>query len=1477
MKRQTQLATDNYTTFLSVTEGAVEDMNDNTLSVLSPTSALVVSGFVTDDTRPELLYFTLDLDRENLTLYFSETVNASSLNATAITILSEQSTDATRVSLTEAYVSADNDPILTLTFSQEDLNLLKSLTDLATDENNTFLSVEYHFLMDMFDNSIEPILEVDALGAGVVYPDVTPPQLRNYSLNLDRGEIAFTFSESVNASSFDGTQLTLQSSASNPMSNYTLQSYSDVPLTTRESGTIVILTLAVDDLNQVKALVDLATSRDDTYISFTSQFIRDQSDNEIVSESLDQARQVEFFTPDLSCPYLQDFSLDLNTGLLNLTLNEPVNTSTFDPTQVNIQSDSSSNPMHGYLLTGGYYDDTLYSQLVSLELTQYDLNRLKANTLLATHPHNAYALLFQMSVLDTTNILYCHDTVPTKAREVVEDGTPPQLVDYTLDIESSVLILTFTEVVVLPLDLTALTFLAEPDLSYMVPVVSSGSGSSSSGSGLSSSGNSSASGSGSGIASGSGLNTSDESPADEPEIVSYSLTGGNSTIDLSTTPHIVSVFITAEDLNQIKHRPEIAVSAPTTLLALTPSLTTDHNSNAVVEVPRSMPQEVNTSNYFPDVTRPELLSFNLNVDTLQLTLSFTEVINLTSFNVSALTLQEFSFLIAGEYYTLQSSSASINPLNLPELLVDLSATNSQDANAIKKLTSLATSPDDTFISFPSTLLLDTFGLPVVPIAETLAQQVDPANYTIDSSPPVLRYFSFNLSTEVLMLTFDETVDHLSTNPLRITFQSDVSGSGSVPLTGGEVLNAEDSTVISILLNDFDLNNIKRDLELATRRNNTCLLVHSALIEDLSTLENMNVATSLCATDYGDDRVSPQLIDFEVDLIDDGLLTLLFDEPIDIDTVNLTLITLLSAPTSGPGVESFTLTGGTATTMNQLQVIVNMTRSDLNTVKQMLSLIRGTASSFVSIPPEFITDVSGNPVTEVNTTSAVMASSFINDGTEPRILAFDMDMNTGVLTLFFSETVDVSTFDFTGIILQLDSLVTDPVQYFSLTPSTVPQIGDAPTVPLLISNDDLNVLKTRGIGRTENTIWLTLKNYTVMDVLRQLPINPIANGFARPVRLYTNDTTPPLVESFEIDLTAETLTLHFNESVDIMSLNVTQITLSPGPNYNESFVFTLTENSFPETDENLPTIVIKLGTLDLNAIKQNTLLATSRNDTYLYFAESTITDTFGNSVVEQNTTSALMAANYEQDNTSPRLTGFDLDLDTGILTLSFTETVNSSSLDTSGLTFYSDDTGMMGEIYSLSGLYDSVTPPADVIEIVLTNDDLNEIKVLEGLATDGKNDTFLQVEPFSIEDMQGNEVILSEIEAVTRYEADETIPELIAFEIDMDSGRLMLNFTESVNGSSLRFDYLALLRYETFVPTPGNPDDQFQLTRGVITSTNGPSLSLQFSEGDLNEIKRQDMCTKEGQEESCFLVYRSDAIADMNNNLIFGCRQTFVST
>ena len=1482
IKRETELAINNVTTSISITEDAVKDMNENPILAIPSTSGHTVSEFIADITSPRLLSFTLDLDRENVTLYFSETVNATSVNVTGLSILNQQSIDATRVTLTEASVSPENDPVLILTFSQDDLNLLKSLTDLATDVNNTYISLDSYFLMDMVGNPIESVAETFAVYVDEVYPDMTPPQLRNYTLDLDSGEITLTFSESVNATSLQVPQLTLQSNVTLDSTgyNYTLRYYPDVPLRAEESSTIIVLTLTVDDLNEVKALIALVTSLNDTYISFTSQFLMDQFDNEIIAVSVGDARQAELHIPDTTCPYLQQFNFDLNEGLLNLTFNEPVNTSTFDPTQINIQNENSRNPLNNYLLSDGYYNNSSYTQYISLQLTEYDLNLIKANTELATSTFNTYVTLSPSSVQDTNGVYYCDDTLPIRATDVVPDSTQPVLVYYTLNMEEGELTLTFSEVVALPLDLTAITFLAEPDLTYMVLTMSSGDiGSMSSSedfssSGSGSSGSSSGLTSGSGSGSGSGMNASD-SGIIEPMIVSLSLTGGDSVIDYSTTPHIVTVSITPYDLNQIKYRPDIAASAQTTLLAVTPSLGTDHNLNQVIEIPRSNPQELNSSNYFPDVTRPMLLSYQLDMDSLLLTLSFTEVINITSFDVRALTIQEYTFLIAGQWYTLQTSSARINPLNLPEVLVDLSASNAVDANAIKKLTSLATSSGDTHLSFPSTLLVDTFDLPVVPIANITALPIFPEDYTVDASSPLLLSFSVNLTTEILMLTFDETVDRQSTLPNRITFQSDISGSNPVHLTGGEVLNTEDSTVISILLDDYDLHSIKRDLDLATQLNNTCLEIDTAAIHDLSVLMNTNDITSLCATEYGEDRVSPQLTDFEVNLFSDGLLTLVFDEPVNISTINLTLVRLQSAESFVPGVESLSLSGGTANTTNQLQVIVYMTTSDTNMVKQMLSLLRGVASSFISIPSEFIADVNGNPVTEINTTDALMATGFLNDATDPMLLAFDIDMNTGILTLFFSETVDISTFNFTGITLQRDSSVTQPIHSLSLTSGTVSLDDDAPTVRLLLSNDDLNDIKTRQIARTESSVWLTLQNFTVMDILRQLSVIPIVNGLARPVRLYTPDTTPPRLVSFNLDLMAETLTLYFNESVDRTSLNTTEITLSPGPDYNESFVYTLTDTSGSVSD-NVPEIVIQLGISDLNTIKQNTLLATSLNNTYIYFTSLTIADTFGNQVVERNTSDATRVSQYIPDTISPELVSFDLDMNTGILTLHFDETVNSSSLDTSGITFYGDHNGM-GEMYTLSGLYDVVTPPDATVHVVLTNDDLNEIKVLEMLGTDGRNDTFLQIEPHSIRDMQGNPVALSDIEPVTRYRVDETIPELNSFEIDMNRGQLTLNFTESVNVSTLQFDHIALLRYETFVPTPSNPDDQYQLTGGEVITSNGLSVTFEFTLDDLNEIKRQDMCTKEGQEESCFLVYRSNAIADMNNNFIFGCRQSFEST
>ena len=131
LKMLTKLAISNETTFLSITMETILDMNGNPVIPIQPSSALQVNTFTTDTTPPELLSYILDLDREILTLSFSETVNASSADVRALSILSSQDSSIL-VTLTEGNNSLIYERVIFL--SPDDLNLLKSITKLVTNE-----------------------------------------------------------------------------------------------------------------------------------------------------------------------------------------------------------------------------------------------------------------------------------------------------------------------------------------------------------------------------------------------------------------------------------------------------------------------------------------------------------------------------------------------------------------------------------------------------------------------------------------------------------------------------------------------------------------------------------------------------------------------------------------------------------------------------------------------------------------------------------------------------------------------------------------------------------------------------------------------------------------------------------------------------------------------------------------------------------------------------------------------------------------------------------------------------------------------------------------------------------------------------------------------------------------------------------------------------------------------------------------------
>ena len=71
---------------------------------------------------------------------------------------------------------------------------------------------------------------------------------------------------------------------------------------------------------------------------------------------------------------------------------------------------------------------------------------------------------------------------------------------------------------------------------------------------------------------------------------------------------------------------------------------------------------------------------------------------------------------------------------------------------------------------------------------------------------------------------------------------------------------------------------------------------------------------------------------------------------------------------------------------------------------------------------------------------------------------------------------------------------------------------------------------------------------------------------------------------------------------------------------------------------------------------------------------------------------------------------------------------------------------------------------------------------------------------------------------------------------------------------------------TFMPIPIDLDTQHQLNRGRLLTDNLPEVTFAFTEADLNEIERQDMCTRNLGVLDGFLVYRSGEIVDMNGEV-----------
>ena len=294
--------------------------------------------------------------------------------------------------------------------------------------------------------------------------------------------------------------------------------------------------------------------------------------------------------------------------------------------------------------------------------------------------------------------------------------------------------------------------------------------------------NTSGFGSGSGSGSGSGMSGSgnqllpgsglDVINMNENEIIiltNYTLTGGEN-LPLSYDSTVLRLKVTFDDRNELKRLIDLATFNGNTFISITHRFIEDTNNNQIVAIDIDEPLPV--SNFTADFTPPELLRFDLNMDTRDLILYFSETVNVETLNISAITLQSTQELVEGatEYFTLTNLPqpfGSYSPSeNGPTLLVKI---GEYDANQIKYLTQLAQDTNSTYISLTTFTIEDMNGNLLVPISDENATQI--TTYLPDVTGPVLRDFSLNLTAERLVLTFDETVDFRSIIPALITIQN----------------------------------------------------------------------------------------------------------------------------------------------------------------------------------------------------------------------------------------------------------------------------------------------------------------------------------------------------------------------------------------------------------------------------------------------------------------------------------------------------------------------------------------------------------------------------------------------------------------------------------------------------------------------------------------------------------------------------------
>jgi len=253
----------------------------------------------------------------------------------------------------------------------------------------------------------------------------------------------------------------------------------------------------------------------------------------------------------------------------------------------------------------------------------------------------------------------------------------------------------------------------------------------------------------------------------------------------------------------------------------------------------------------------------LNFTDSTITITFSETVNISTANFSHITIQnkddsEDSGFVS---YTLTDGSTESQDGN--RIVIQITDEDLNIIKARKKELLLCALEFACHLRVSDGFISDMSGNKITPVTDNDGINFFVQNLYDDEIRPNAISFTLNMTSNIMSIEFDESMDYNSFRPEFIEIQGSFNATTSITLEPVEsrLITMEYVTTLEFELSEDDVLNIKADDNIATEENNTYIVFSSGMVTDtvdLAVNPRVNGIDSLKVSEFTPDRISPEV-------------------------------------------------------------------------------------------------------------------------------------------------------------------------------------------------------------------------------------------------------------------------------------------------------------------------------------------------------------------------------------------------------------------------------------------------------------------------------------------------------------------------------------------------------------------------------------------------------------------------------------------